>query len=199
MEESNTNKVKKIACQQVLLQDSSVFSIQWMVFPPNLAMSLTPEHMLNRYLHYVQAFTLSLIKPFIAPHKVEFRLLRSQISLISFTGPDFDSDEKSTRLTLRISGGILVQRDNCSRGDLSFITKHSRYGIKAILQLSDYCPLLLGNNRPSQLRKTLYRFTQAYIHRIVTVKFLSRLYREMAGIEQPIKMVRVKVKNGEEI
>ena len=41
---------QEIACQQVLVEDSSVFSIQWSVFPACLATELSPETLLSRYL-----------------------------------------------------------------------------------------------------------------------------------------------------
>lgn len=189
---------KKIACQQVLLQDSSVFSIQWLVLPPTHAETVTPLYMLDQYLHHIKSFTLSLIRPFRISNGIEFRLLWTRISLISFTGPTTVPENASHSATLRISGGVLVQQDNCMRGELSFISKPVPSGLKVILQLSDFCPLLLGSHTPSRWRRLFYRITQAYIHKIVTIRFLSRLYRELEHISPRIRVVKVKVKQGRE-
>lgn len=190
--------IKKIACQQVLLQDSSVFSIQWMVLPSRHTTHVTPGYMLDHYLRHINTFTISLIRPLWTDSGLEFRLLATSLSLISFTVPTSSTDERSSALTLRISGGVLVQRDNCMRGELSFITKQIPSGLKVILQLSDYCPFILGNQSPSRWRRILYRFTQAYIHKMVTVRFLARLFRELEQVAPNIRLVKVRVKQGRE-
>ena len=184
---------KKNGFQQVLLQDSSVFSIQWMVLPHEYCDTVTPWYLLERYLHYIRHFTLSLIRPFRTDNRVEFRLMNTPISLISFTGPSVSPDS----LTLSISGGVLVQPDSCHSGELSLSARQTRRGVKIILQLSDFCPLLLGK-RPSRIRKLLYRITQAYLNRIVTVKFLARTYRELAGSPADIRIVKARIRAGEE-
>lgn len=193
-----TKPTKKIACQQVLLEDSSVFSIQWMVIPLKHGENITPLFMLDQYLHHIKTFTLSLIRPFRKSNGIEFRLLGTEINLISFTGPTTSSDNVSHRVTLHISGGILVQQDNCKQGELAFIAKPTPSGLKVILQLSDYCPILLGSQSPSRWRRLFYRITQAYIHKIVTVKFLSRLYRELENVSPRIRVIKVKIKQGRE-
>ena len=72
-------------------------------------------------------------------------------------------------------------------------------GVKVTLQLSDYFPRLLGSRTPSLPRKWLYRLTQALIHRIVTVRFLARLYRELEGEKVRFRTVKVYVQSGEDI
>jgi len=198
MSENQPRVRKKIALQQVLLQDSSVFSIQWMILPYSYIGKLSPITLMERYLNYIKIFTLSLIRPYQDGHKIEFRLFNSKISLISFTGPTIHFNNGSQSVSLSICGGLLVQSDNCRRGELSFVTKPIRNGLKVILQLSDFCPMLLGSSRPSRLRKVFYKITQAYIHKIVTVKFLSRLYLDLEGFSPKIVVVRIRVKNGEE-
>ncbi len=189
---------KKIGCQQVLLRDSSVFSIQWMVLPQHYRDTLSPSYLLERYLHYIRFFTFSIIRPLRTNNQLEFRLLKSRISLISFTNTRYTQTDRSHTASISICGGILVQRENCHRGELSFITKPIKNGLKVILQLSDYCPFLLGSDKPSRWRKLFYRLTQAYIHKIVTVQFLARLYLDLEGVAPSIRVVKVKVMKGEE-
>jgi hypothetical protein len=198
MAEQQQRLHKKIGCQQVLLRDSSVFSIQWMVLPQSYIDSLSPSYLLERYLYYIRFFTFSLIRPCRTDTTLEFRLLNSHISLISFTDPTFGETGLSQSASIAICGGVLVQGENCHRGELSFITKPIKNGLKVILQLSDFCPLLLGSDKPSRMRKLLYRLTQAYIHKIVTVKFLARLYLDLEGVSPSIRVVKVKVMKGEE-
>jgi hypothetical protein len=182
-----------IACQQVLEEDSSVFSIQWSVFSPDIARSLTSRVIRKRYLEYLRSCTLTLIRPTATEAGVEFRLLTSSISLISFLPPD-DSHEGLS--VLRIRGGVLVQPRQCHRGELRFGVEESPDGTRVSLLLCDYCPLLLGGPSPSPVRFWLYRLTQALIHRLVTVRFLTLLYRDLAGPRAPVRLVRSRVREG---
>ena len=183
---------QEIACQQVLLEDSSVFSVQWSTFPPGIAEGLTPRRLLERYLAHIRRATLSAIRPAQSSEGIEFRLLGSRLSLISFLPPE----EGPSSLTLRICGGLLVQSRQCHRGELCFTVQPTQEGIKACLQLSDYCPLILGSSTPSSLRRWLYRLTQAAIHRLVTIRFLMRIYRELTGNVAPVRVLNVKLRTG---
>ncbi len=182
-----------IACQQVLEEDSSVFSLQWSVFPPAIARGLTPGTIRERYLEYIRSCTLSLIRPTATEAGVEFRLLTSSISLISFLPPD---DSRGGLSVLRIRGGVLVQPRQCHRGELRFGAEESPEGIRVSLLLCDFCPLILGGPSPSFVRFWLYRLTQALIHRLVTVRFLTLLYRDLAGTQAPVRLVRSRVRQG---
>lgn len=184
---------QEIACQQVLVEDSSVFSVQWSLLPARIAAGLTARHLLDRYLVYIRRATLSAIRPSESATGVEFRLLDSRLSLISFLPPE-EGDES---VTLCISGGLLVQSHQCDRGELRFSVEPAPEGVKVSLQLSDYCPLILGNSAPSPLRRWLYRLTQATIHRLVTIRFLMLLYRDLAGLSAPVRVVNVNVRDGQ--
>jgi hypothetical protein len=183
---------QEIACQQVLVEDSSVFSIQWSVFPAPLAARLTPEMLLNRYLAYIRRCTATIIRPYFSASDIRFRLLGSRWSLISFRAPD----EEQQAVVLRICGGLLVQPGHCERGELRFGIKEEPDGIRVSLELSGYCPLILGTPSPSTFRRLLYRLSQAAIHRLVTVRFLALIYRELAGSAARVRVVDVKVRAG---
>jgi hypothetical protein len=190
---------QEIACQQVLMEDSSVFSVQWTTVSERLAAGVPPDLLFDRYLAYIRRFTLSLIRPQVMGDGVEFRLLGLPISLISFTAPVRRKDERGSSLSLAICGGVLVQSDQCGRGDLSFLVEEEDGMVRLTLRLVDFCPLLLGSASPSPMRKLLYRFTQAYIHKVVTVRFLARFYRELAGHSACVRIVPVRVRQGEEL
>jgi len=183
---------QEIACQQVLVEDSSVFSVQWSLFPAQVAAGLTARHLLDRYLAHIRSSTLSVIRPCESATGVEFRLPGSRLSLISFLPPE--AGEGS--VTLRICGGLLVQPHQCDRGELRFSVEPAPEGVKVSLQLSDYCPLILGSSAPSPVRRWLYRLTQAAIHRLVTIRFLMLLYRDLAGSAAPVRVVNVNVRSG---
>lgn len=183
---------QEIACQQVLVDDSSVFSVQWSLFPAQIAAGLTPHHLLSRYLAYIRRTTLSAIRPSESAAGIEFRLLGSRLSLISFLPPE----EGEVTTTLRICGGLLVQPHQCDRGELQFSIEQASGGVKVSLQLSDYCPLILGSSSPSTVRLWLYRLTQAAIHRLVTIRFLMLLYRELAGSSAPVRVVHANMRTG---
>jgi hypothetical protein len=191
---------REIGCQQILEHDSAVFSTQMMTLPFDLAHGIDPPFLFARYLLYIRRFTLSLVRPRASADGVEFRLLDTNIVLLRFRGPvsrEAAGGEQS--LTLFIDGGLLVQPKQCDRGELAFLVADTVAGLRVTLQLSEFCPLLLGNQRPSLMRKWLYRLTQAYIHKVVTIRFLARLYRELAGPGARIKVVKVLLREGEAI
>lgn len=187
------SRPQAIACQQVLEEDSSVFSIQWSIFRHDIARDLTPRTIQQRYLEYIRSCTLTLIRPTTTPAGVEFRLLTSAVSLISFLPPD---DTRAGLSVLRIRGGVLVQPHQCHRGELRFGVEESAEGVRVSLLLCDFCPLILGGPSPSPVRFWLYRLTQALIHRLVTVRFLTLLYRDLAGSQAPVQLVRSRVREG---
>ena len=199
MNETTPPAEQEIACQQVLMEDSSVFSVQWMSISERLGAGVTPDFLFDRYLAYIRRFTLSLIRPRVMAEGVEFRLLGLPLSLISFTEPVRRKEQHGASISLAICGGFLVQSDQCDRGDLSFLVEEADGGVRLTLRLADFCPLLLGSASPSPFRKFLYRFTQAYIHKVVTVRFLARIYRELAGGSACVRIVPVRVCQGEEL
>ena len=188
-----------IAYLQELREDSSVYSVQWMTISPLLAGAVSPCALLARYLAHIRRFTFSVVRPLASDHGIEFRLLNSRTSIISFAMPVYLEEGETSSGVLRINGGVLVQPGECDRGELSFISEMCGEGVKVVIRLSDYCPLLLGARKPRRWRKVLYRLTQASIHKLVTVRFLSRLYRELAGAGGRVRVVRVKGTSGEDI
>jgi hypothetical protein len=189
----------EIACQQVLTDDGSVFSIQWTVIPQRHAVTLTPNFLLDRYQAYLRRVTLSLVRPLQAGEGLAFRLLTTKVTLLTFAAPAYSSDKGIHAVTLQICEGHFVQASCCNRGQFSFITESVNGGVKITVQLSEYYPRLLGSRTPSLPRKWLYQLTQAWVHKIVTVRFLARLYRELEGKGTSFRVVKVCVQEGEEI
>ncbi|MFH1029423.1 MAG: hypothetical protein V1791_15600 [Pseudomonadota bacterium] len=186
---------QEISCQQVLVDDASVFSVQWSVFPSGVAGTLSAGNLMQRYLTYIKSCTLNIIRPVQLDSGIEFRLLGSCLSLISFLPPSFEAE----KVVLRICGGVLVQPRQCDRGELRFGVEPDSDGVRVSLQLSEFCPLILGSRSPSRIRFWLYRLTQAAIHRLVTVRFLVLLYREMCGVSARARVVAVKVREGQPV
>ncbi len=183
---------QQIACQQVLQEDNSVFSIQWTDLPIELCAGITSRRLLDMYMAAIKKMTLGIIQPEEKATGVEF-LLFGKFPLLSFLPPE----QETAGLALRISGGLLVQRDQCDRGELLFQCENLENGaVRISLRLSDYCPLLLGSQTPSVLRRWLYRLTQAAVHRLVTVRFLALLYRRLGGKARRVEKIRVKVVEG---
>lgn len=185
----------EIACQQVLEEDASVFSVQWADLPMTLTGDLTPEHLLVRYLEYINKCTFTVIRPVLLAHGVEFRLIGTERSLISFLPPAYPDGFA----ILRICGGFLVQPRQCNRGELRFGVEPLAEAVRVSLQLSDFCPLILGSRSPSRLRFWLYRLTQAAIHRLVTIRFLALLCHELAGPSAGVRIVNVVVRDGKPV
>lgn len=193
---SDNSAPREIACQQVLLDDSSVFSVQWLVLPSHLAEQITLDFLIERYFAHLRRFTAGLIKPQIDSDKVRFRLVGTPWALIEFRPPARRQEGDRCSAILEICGGFLVQPAMCDRGRLEFAMEPQGNETRISLQLSDFCPLLLGSARPSFLQRWLYRLTQAAIHKVVTVRFLLRIYRELAGPGACVKVVTVTVKEG---
>lgn len=189
----------EIACQQVLIEETAVFSMQSMTLPESLAQDVTAEFLLQRYLKHIRLFTAGLIQPRQHDDEVAFRLLWSRWNLLRFRIEKSSQPEAGSMLRLQICGGFLVQADSCDRGELSFEVKPLPNGVSVALQLSDYCPLLLGGPRPNPWRKGLYHWTQAALHKLVTIRFLLLLYRDLAGSKACCRVVRRKVMEGEDI
>jgi len=183
---------QEIACQQVLTEDSSVFSIQWSVVPAPFLAHLTPEALLNRYLAHIRRCTATIVRPRRSAAGIRFCLFGSRWSLLSFRPPAVERQA----VVLRISGGLLVQRDRCQRGELRFRIGEEPGGIRVSLELSGYYPSILGSLSPPPWRRLLYHLSQAAVHRLVTVRFLTLLYRELTGSSAPVRVVSVKVRDG---
>jgi len=185
-----------IACQQVLEDDHSVFSIQWVVIPREFHYSLSSAELLEWYLRYIQKYTLNVIRSVQTADGIEFRLMRSSRALMRFCQPQHIQVGDGEITVLHIAGGMLVQQKQCDRGQLEFIVEKTSAGSRVTLKVSDYCPLLLGSNNPSLWRKWLYRFTQACLHKIVTVRFLAMVYWRVTG--KPVKkgVVKIVVRQG---
>ncbi len=182
----------EIACQQVMVEDSSVFSIQWTDLPVASAGGLSAPVLLDRYLYYLRKYTLTLIRPVKLESGIEFRLMTSDLCLIRFLPPSYTEDF----VTLRICGGFLVQPHQCVRGEFHFGVESFPEHVRVSLQLTDFCPLILGSPAPSWTRFWLYRLTQAAIHRLVTVRFLTSLYHELVDSSGRVRIVNVAVRAG---
>lgn len=181
------------------MHDASVFSIQWTLLPAQFAATLTPEFVLERYFSYLRRFTLSLVRPAWTENGLEFRLLSTKLHLLAFSAPVHSSEGGVDSLTLHICGGPFVQSKLCDRGRFSFITGIISGGVKVTVQLAEYHPRLLGSTAPGRFRKNLYRLTQAYIHKLVTTRFLAALYRDLAGEKVSFTIVSARIQAGEDI
>lgn len=208
-------KVKDIGFQQILMRDGSVYSVQWIDLPERLREEVAPPLLLQRYFRLIRDFTCSIIRPTVTETGVEFRLLSSRLALLSFGPPQYRKLAGAGCLTERsclspsaegeaadlfINGGVLVQSGHCDRGKFSvMVTNGPAGGLRITVELSDFCPLLLKSTTPSWPLKTLYRLTQAYIHKVVTVKYLITLYRELTGEKVRGRIEKVQILEGEEI
>lgn len=188
---------ERVAYQQVLAEDRSVFSIQWATIPNGQNSGLTSEELLARYLSYIEKVTLKLIKTRVDAEGVTMRLSPAGPDLISLLPPETVRSENGTRTTLRICGGFLVQPGECNVGKLDFLTEAVPSGTRVTLRLADYCPLLLGSRKPSLFRRWLYRLTQALIHKVVAVRFLAMIYRTSTGRGLKKGIVKAAVREGE--
>lgn len=189
----------EIACQQVLVNDASVFSIQWVVLPQRHETALTPDLILEKYFSYLRRFTFSLVRPVRTDSGLEFRVLFTRLYLLAFANPVYAQEAASRSVTLHICGGPFVQVKRCDRGTFSFISEKTVEGVKVTVRLAEYHPRLLGRSNPSRFRKALYRLTQAYVHKVVTTRFLAALYRALEGEDCRFRIIAADVQAGEEI
>jgi hypothetical protein len=188
----------EVACQQLLEANNTIFSIQWVVIPSTYEPGMNSVMLLQLYSQHIRRFTLGLVIPVETAEGVEFRLAGLPLSLISFTSSVHEAHENSDCSRLHITGGILVEPGESYRGELLFKTEQTPSGLKLTLQLSGFCPLMLGNQKPSFWRKRLYRYTQGYLHRLITVRFLARVHGRVTGADARTRVVRVALRQGEE-
>jgi hypothetical protein len=173
---------KKIACREIIFDDFSVFSRQSIVISHCNGELLTPAYLVDVYLAFLRKCTFSIVQPVQAGGRTTFALFGPLFPLLIFSGPEFSGDGRTQSATLRIEGGLLVQRNECAKGILSFIIENVAEGVQVAVEVSDYCPLLLGGRKPSKMRKWFYRCTQAFVHRMITARFLAHLYRQLEGL-----------------
>ena len=169
------------------------------MLPAAVSGSISSGELLRFYLEYVARFTLGMIRVAESAAGIEFNLAAGGLVLIRFAAPLHELAGDTEKTILQISGGFLVQPKECDRGQLEFIVEKRAAGSRLTLQLADFCPLLLGSSNPSLLRKWLYRLTQAYIHKVITVRFLRLVYRQLTGRKPPEKTVMIVVRKGENI
>lgn len=156
----------------------SVVSRQWVQLPTGSEVP-TPEQMLEKYLLFLRRCTLSLVRSVAAGSGIAFSLAGLHRPLLLFAPPESYQSGAGRSVALRIQGGLLVQSRECSRGMLTFTVSSLPDGVELAVQVTDYCPLLLGGPKPSRLRSRLYRSTQAIVHRMITVRFLANLCRNL--------------------
>ncbi|WP_136513661.1 hypothetical protein [Geomonas edaphica] len=185
--------------QQILLPDSSVFSVQWIDLPSSVSLRAAPTFLLEHYFKVVRRATFGMITPVADADGVRFRVTGTGLSLLSFAPPRFETIEGAHAVHLYICGGFLVQPGECDNGMFSLVTAPAGDGIRVTVRLSDYCPLLLGSRTPSRLRKLLYGWTQSYLHKVVTVRYLASLYHELTGVTPRVRVTRVQVRQGTDI
>lgn len=182
--------------QQILLPDASVYSRQWLL----VRNATTPIDLLDLYLGHIRRCTAMVIRPILTEDRqIQFRLLGTAHSLLSFAPPEVQQDDVSYKVTLSLCGGFLVQAGECNRGRFSLANQITKDGLTISIELSDYCPLLLGSSRPSKLRKVLYRLTQAYIHKVVTISFLASINEKLTGQKLPVTVRKQPSPDSEEI
>lgn len=174
---------KKIACREVISEDYSVFSRQWIKIPHTDKALLTPVFLVESYMAYIRKCTLSIVQPVQSRGKTAFTLFGSSLPLLLFSGPVFSGNDRSQTAALRIEGGLLMQRNECGKGMFSFIIEVVEEGVQVAVQVQDYCPLLLGGRKPSKVRKWVYRFTQALIHKIIISRFLCHLRHQLETVK----------------
>ena len=190
---------REIACQQVLQQDGSVYSVQWLVVPENCADPVTGRFLLARYLELVRTGTLNLVRPVSNADGIQFRLLGSSLALLRFAPAEHLCGEEGEAVHLRTTGGLLVRKGETGPGRFSFLTEREEGGLRITVQLRYCAPLLLGGGRPSLLRRLFFRATQGRFHKAITVRFLSELYRELTGEKARLRLKKVRVKEGRDI
>jgi hypothetical protein len=188
-----------IACQQVLTDDSAVFSIQWVDLPADTDRVPDSDGLLHLYLGYLRRVTLSLVRPTVTTDGLDFRLAGSDLTLLKFTPTARRESGDGSTTSLLIAGGLLVQQGECDRGRLDLQVSRHDSGIRIALELSDYCPLLLGGRSPSPWRRCLYRLSQSLIHRLVTVRFLAMVHNRLTGRQGRIDVVHVELRPGRRI
>lgn len=189
----------EISCQQILLQDASVYSVQWIDLPASAARQATPAFLLAHYFEVVRRLTLGVVSPVMTAEGVQFRVAGTRLALLAFSAARFETTGPAGAVHLGISGGFLVQPGECDSGMFSLLAATGEGGVRVTVRLSDYCPLLLGSRNPSRFRRLCYGSTQSFFHKVVTVRYLASLYRELTGVKPHVAVKKVQVRQGTDI
>jgi hypothetical protein len=192
-------EVQEIAYQQILLEDGSVFSVQWLEVPGCFAQLISASLLLERYLKHVRDCTWSLVRPVINEEGIQFRLVGTSLAFLSFAPPEYHVTGENQAVHLRNVGGLLVKGRQPAGGVLSLLTHREEGRLRVTLQLLYSRPLLLGSGTPSRLRRLFFSMTQGYLHRILTICYLKRLYRDLTGDEARFRVRGVRVREGVDI
>jgi hypothetical protein len=121
------------------------------------------------------------------------------LPLIRLCLPVVTRNETTTHADIFINGGLLVQRDSCTKGQLRFTIISAPEQMRIEIRLSDYCPLLLGSHTPTRFRKWLYHITQASLHNLVTIRFMANLCSDLTGVKSPFNVVKNSLADDEDI
>ncbi|MDD5107140.1 MAG: hypothetical protein PHC49_16175 [Desulfuromonadaceae bacterium] len=152
-EELMPHRELQITFHQVLRNDGSVHSHQWIALTADCASVLTVEKIVERYLAYLRTFTVGLVRPQRTADCIALKL--SGVPLICLNFPVITRNGAITNADLFINGGFLVQRDFCNRGHLRFAVIRTPEQVRIEIRLSDYYPLLLGTSTPTRFRRWL--------------------------------------------
>lgn len=189
----------EISCQQILLPDASVYSVQWIDLPASAARQATPAFLLAHYFEVVRRLTLGVVSPVMTAEGVQFRVAGTRLALLAFSAARFETTGPAGAVHLGISGGFLVQPGECDCGMFSLLAATGEGGVRVTVRLSDYCPLLLGSRTPSRFRRLCYGSTQSFFHKVVTVRYLASLYRELTGVKPHVAVKKVQVRQGTDV
>jgi hypothetical protein len=188
---------RTIEFHQVLKTDGTVHSHQWIVLPATCVPGLSVEDIVSRYLTFLRFCTLGLVNPERNADGITLRFLG--LPLIRLYLPVVTRNETATHADLFINGGLLVQRDSCTKGQLRFTIISAPEQMRIEIRLSDYCPLFLGSHTPTRFRKWLYHITQASLHKLVTIRFMANLYSDLTGVKSPFNVVKNSLADDEDI
>ncbi|SNB47767.1 hypothetical protein [Geobacter sp. DSM 9736] len=184
----------KIFHKQILVENTYVYSAQWVLLPCTNA-SITPSLMMERYLQHIRRATFSLIRPTRTRSGIDFNILSSRLSLLAFAPPE----EERFSMKLPIRGGLLVQKGYAYNGKFAFSVEQGEGGMRLMLELSGFRPLLLGRPNPTKLCRWFYRLTQALIHKKVCISFVIRMVEQACVEKVPVRVVQVSGPEGSDI
>ncbi len=189
----------RIACQQILEEDGSFFSVQWADLPNPAGKELNCQEVARRYYRLIRRANLSLIRVAESETGVAFELWPFRHALLRFEKAAPEPEEKNGTVVLKICGGSLVQPGCQNRGELLFRVEERAEGQRVTLQLSGFFPRLLGSPTPTPVRKRLYGLTMGTFHKLLSICFLFGLSRN--GRRSPVfpKVTRIAVRSGEDI
>jgi hypothetical protein len=145
------------------------------------------ERLAATYWRFLTRVSLGLLRVLYAPDSREIAVIGRPFVLLSFHAPEYEiggDDGNSASVTWRIKKGLLVQPAGRGKGFLRIAVRRKPEDGDGELvtgevtsEVANFYPAIAGAGWFARIGQYVYRYTQLWIHVVVTHAFLRSLAR----------------------